>query len=319
MPKAKRSRAECEKIVEAYKYANSKADAARNLNMAFTSFKSVLAAIPRWYPDLIIPHKNRTPAAHGRIEIEVENGIGLVGGDAHYWPGYPPSTAHRAFIFFAKQMKKELAFVCVNGDALDFPRTSRHPPLGWTRMPETKDEIEEAQARLQEIADAAGKVRRFWPGGNHDYRFEMYLAANAPEIANVHGTRLKDHFPLWENCDSLFVNNRPGGVVIKHRWKGGIHATWNNAVNAGRHIITNHLHSQRVTPVTDYNGTRYGVDTGCLCDPWGEQFAYLEDNPRNWRSGFAVLTWVDGDLMPPELVTVIEEGVVSFRGKLWEV
>ena len=68
-----------------------------------------------------------------------------------------------------------------------------------------------------------------------------------------------------------------------------------------------------------YGGTIYGVDTGMLADPWGPQFFYLEQGPRNWRAGFAVLTFNNGILMPPELCQVVAENKVFFRGKLYTV
>lgn len=264
-----------------------------------------------------LPIREATPDAKGRREIEVINGLGIVGSDAHYWPGQPPSTAHRAFCYLAKKLKP--TFTVLNGDALDLPRVSRHPPPGWTRMPETKDELEACSERMGELAKASGKALKFWPWGNHDQRFEVYLASNAPEVANVRGTRLVDHFPDWEPCWSLFINNRPGGLVIKHRFRSGIHATYNNAIMAGRSIATGHLHAQGVRAVTDYNGTRYGIDVGCMADIYSPQFQYLEDNPRPWRAGLAVFRFENGVLMPPELVEVIEPGVVWFRGSRIEV
>ena len=53
-----------------------------------------------------------------------------------------------------------------------------------------------------------------------------------------------------------------GNVVIKHRMKGGIHAAHKNTLHAGTTMVTGHLHSLKVTPFSDYNGTRWGVDTG---------------------------------------------------------
>jgi hypothetical protein len=43
-----------------------------------------------------------------------------------------------------------------------------------------------------------------------------------------------------------------------------------------------------------------------------QQFAYLEHNPVMWASGFAVLTFRNGVLLPPELVEVID-GEAFFR------
>jgi len=108
--------------------------------------------------------------------------------------------------------------------------------------------------------------------------------------------------------------------VIKHRFKGGIHAPWNNTIYAGKTIITGHLHSAKVIPFTDYDGTRWGADTGTLADTFGPQFrAYMEDNPRNWRSAFLFLTFQHYELRWPELVPVLDENHVEFRGEVIEV
>jgi hypothetical protein len=130
------------------------------------------------------------------------------------------------------------------------------------------------------------------------------------------GIHLRDHFPNWEPGWSCWVND----VVVKHRFKGGIHATHNNAVTSGKHMVTGHLHSAKVTPWTDYNGTRYGVDTGCLADPDHRAFVdYTEDNPKNWRSAFALLTFHKGRLLMPELVQVFDDKHVEFRGEVIKV
>jgi len=132
----------------------------------------------------------------------------------------------------------------------------------------------------------------------------------APEYAQMHGVHLKDHFPRWRPCWSVWINDE---VVVKHRYKGGIHATHNNTVNSGKTTVTGHLHSLKVTPFDDYNGTRWGVDTGTLAEPNGPQFLnYMEDNPRNWRSGFVVLRFVRGRLLWPQLVSVLDQDTIDY-------
>ena len=54
---------------------------------------------------------------------------------------------------------------------------------------------------------------------------------------------------------AVFVND---DIVVKHRFKGGQHATFNNALWSGKTVITGHLHSQRVSPITDYWGNTLG-------------------------------------------------------------
>lgn len=262
-------------------------------------------------------HFNATRHAEphpGRIHLEVKNGVCLVGSDFHIWPG-PASVTHRAFVKFCKDLKP--AVVIANGDVMDFPKISRHPPIGWESQPTVQQEIEAAQDRLSEIEKAAYKAQKAWCLGNHDARYETRLATVAPDYARIHGFHLKDHFPAWRTCWSTWIN---GDVVVKHRFKGGIHAAHSNAVMSGKHIITGHLHSAKVTPWTDYNGTRFGVDSGCVAEPFGPQFTdYTEDNSRNWVSGFCVLTFRDSVLLWPELVTKFDDNHVQFRGEVIRV
>jgi len=211
----------------------------------------------------------------------------------------------------------------MNGDAYDFSSISRHPPIGWQSLPTVQEELEIVEERMMELVKASGKAKRFFPLGNHDARFSTFIAKNTPELKGVAGMSLLDHTnPLWEPCWSLYVNNRVGGLVIKHRFKGGLptYAPHNNTLWAGRSIATGHLHSQRVVPLTDLNGTRWGVDVGCLAEIYASPFQdYIEDNPRNWVSGFARFKFINGQLLTPELIRVVEPGIVEFRGELIQV
>lgn len=306
-----------QRAVDALKEHGSQSAAARALGIPRQTFLHHIAEAER---RRLIPQDTIKPLPH-RIEMEIENGVALVGSDAHYWPGII-STAHRAFVKACSDIPN-VKLVDLNGDVFDGASVSRHPPIGWESNPSVIDEIEACKDRLGEIEAATlkqpGKVRKAWKLGNHDARYETRLATVAPEYARIHGVHLKDHFPNWETAWALWIND---DVVIKHRYKGGIHATHNNTVNSGKTIVTGHLHSLKVTPFTDYNGDRWGVDTGTLAQVGGPQFRdYMEDGPANWRSGFAVLTFHEGRLLWPELVHVIDEeaGLVSFRGRVWHV
>lgn len=252
----------------------------------------------------------------GRKHFNVENGVVLVGSDAHYWPGLV-STAHRALLAFCRNLKPRA--VVLNGDGFDGASISRYPRIGWDKRPTVAQELLAVEERMDELEDAAGTKVLYWLLGNHDARFETFLASRAPEFERVPGFQLKDRFPLWIPGWALWLNE---DVVVKHRYKNGIHATHNNTLWSGKSMITGHLHSQRVTPLSDYNGTRWGVDCGCLAASYGPQFEnYTEDNPVNWRSGFAVLTFWKGQLLQPELVRVLDEdqGLVDFRGTVGKV
>lgn len=254
--------------------------------------------------------------SHSRRHFSIGNGTILVGSDAHYYPGIV-STAHRAFCKLARELKPSA--VVLNGDAFDGGTISRFPRIGWDSKPTVAQELETCLQRMTEIEEAAGTKNLFWPLGNHDSRYETFLASRVPEYQGIEGFHLKDKFPLWAPCWAVFVND---DIVIKHRYKNGIHATHQNTVSSGRTIVTGHLHSLKVTPFTDYDGTRWGIDCGTLSCPQGPQFDdYLECNPVNWRSGFAVLTFYNGRLLWPEVCHVLDEdkGLVEFRGQVIEV
>lgn len=254
------------------------------------------------------PRSKPGPEQHkGRLNFDIQDGVVLVGSDAHYWPEIV-TTAHKAFVKFCRTLKPKL--VIANGDMVDGATVSRHSPIGWENRPKLVDEIETCKVRLFEIEKAARDARKVWLLGNHDARYETRLAQVAPEYAKLNGVHLKDHYPSWETAWSLWAND---DVVVKHRFRGGVHARHNNTLHAGKTMVTGHTHALGVTPFSDYNGDRWGVDTGTLAEKYGEQFTdYTEDSPRNWRSGFIVLKFVGGTLLWPQPVHVIGEGVVTY-------
>ena len=257
-------------------------------------------------------------AIERKIDLGIKNGTVIVFSDAHFWPGIR-STAFKGLLY-AIGVYAPTA-VIANGDIFDGASISRHARIGWDKSPSVIEELKACQACMSEIEEVAKaarhNVRLLWPLGNHDARFETFLAANAPQFEHTTGFKLSDHFQKWKKCWSVWLNEK---VVVKHRNKGGIHATHNNTVQSGVTMVTGHLHSLKVTPYVDYNGVRYGVDTGTLADIYGPQFEnYLEQNPVNWRSGFAILTFVNGVLLIPELVMVHTQDTIQFRGKIIDV
>jgi len=251
-------------------------------------------------------------------DLGMLNATVIVFSDAHFWPGIY-STAFKGLLWAIKELKPNA--VIANGDIFDGAGISRHPRIGWAKAPSVMEELKACTISMGYIEEAAKKARHnvklIWPLGNHDARFETFLAANAPQYEHVKGFSLQDHFFAWEPCWAVWINE---GTVIKHRFKGGIHATHNNAIWSGKNIVTGHLHSLKVTPFSDYNGVRYGIDTGTLAEPYGPQFEdYTEHGPLNWRSGFAVLTFVNGKLLLPELVTTHSHDSIEFRGRVIKV
>ena len=303
-----------ERIIDALKRLGSPTRVAKELEMDITTVykrrdriqKKLGITLPSFNARQESVVKTIIPENKRIISHEVENGTVFVASDCHYWPG-EVTVAHKAFVALLTEFKPKT--IVLNGDVFDGSRISRHEPLMGTNPPTPKQEIEACQDRLDEIRNASKNARCFWTFGNHDVRLHRYIAVNAPELSDFQG--LFDYFPGWLTGWRVDIND---DVVIKHRWHNGQHATYNNTLKSGRSIVTGHLHQLKVTPWSDYNGRRWGVDTGTLAEPYGEQFVYTEGNPVNWCSGFAVLTFRNGKLLPPELCEVID-GEAYFRGE----
>ena len=248
-----------------------------------------------------------------RRGMDIEKGRVIVFSDAHFWPDQT-TTAFKALIECIKEYKPT-AIVC-NGDALDGASISRFPRQDWSKLPSVQEELEAVQYYLGEIEKVAKGAKLFWPLGNHDARWEMRIIENLPAFEGVVGTTLKEHFPAWLPCWSFWVND---DTCIKHRLKGGWSAGRANSLNSGVNMITGHTHHLSVIAVNDYNGTRWGVQTGTLADVHGQQFAYTEDSPKDWNSGFVMLSFERSRLLQPEMVRVWGEDEVEFRGKIHSV
>lgn len=264
----------------------------------------------------------RAPAAKlvkkgARSRIQITDGTVLVGGDGHNWPGTKAPTGHRAFVKLARELRP--AAIVYNGDALDGATISRHTRIGWENNPTVKQELDVVGERLGAYEDAAPSAVLSWNLGNHDMRFETFLASRIPEYEGVKGIHLKDHFPTWNPAWSTEIGGK-GGAIAKHRWKGGRFGPIKNATESGRTILTGHDHKLFCIAVSDYDETRWGCHNGMLGAPYEPQFrAYTEDNPVDWQAGFIVLTFHKGKLLPPELVYVTNPNEVVFRGKVIKV
>jgi hypothetical protein len=248
-------------------------------------------------------------------KLSITDGCVLIGSDIHIWPNHR-TTMQQAFIHFAKTLKP--AAIILNGDVADFPSISRHPAINWEKIPTVQEEIAAIRDWLEELIKASPNSRRIWAAGNHDLRFESRIANVLPQAAGIDGMHLKNHFPGWQPCWRVDVND---DIVVRHREYGGEHAGFANVVRSGVTMVTGHDHRLGVVPYTDYKGTRYGVRTGFMCDsPMDPQFvSYLEARMPNWLAGFAVLTFVNGRLLMPEICKKWSDNEVEFRGGIVRV
>jgi len=253
------------------------------------------------------------------VKLKVRDGIVLVAGDQHYHPGNVP-VMHRALCYLAGKTKP---FAIVwNGDAFDGSQISRHPSIGWEDKPSVQQELECVHDRSKEIMDAAPSAKRIWCAGNHDLRLETRIATVASEFRGVKGMHLKDHFPEWTPAWFVTINEgTQAHTEIRHREKGGVHASYNNTVSSGVTLVTGHDHVADVRPYNDRRGRRYGVRHGMTADSARDApfVNYMEGRTPSWQAAFAILTYRDGELLMPELALRWDDKHFQFRGELIKV
>lgn len=247
--------------------------------------------------------------------LTIENGVIVVGSDAHYAPGVIP-VAHKALCNVVAELGTQVQAVILNGDILDGGSIGRHDRIRWSPTVSVKDELEAVQERLgdiEKIRPAGCKLLRTY--GNHCARFETRLSNLVPQYEGIGGFLLRDHLPLWTDSLRIDVND---DMVVIHDWHSGVHSGYNDALKGGCHVVTGHTHELSAKAIRGFKATHYGIKTGMLADEDQAQFDYRNGKPGfNWQSGFAVLTWVDGMLLHPEFCAVREDGKAYFRGKLY--
>ena len=252
------------------------------------------------------------------IHLKIDTGAIIVFSDAHYHPAYEPWTCHRALVRFCKELKPK--FVIANGDIFDFPSISRHHRIGWQHRPTVKQELEYVIDRMAEVEKASIGAKFYHTWGNHDLRFDGFLSNKLPEYEGIGGTSLKDHLPRWQMCWALRINEDE--AQISHRWKTSVHSPHNNTKDAGISYGTGHDHYPRVDPWADIRGLRFGFNSGTLSDIYEddgsqiEPFRYREEAPVHWWSAFAVLNFVNGKMLEPQLVRKWSKNQVQYCGRL---
>lgn len=236
-----------------------------------------------------------------------------IGSDKHNIPGDTPQ-AFKAFLHLLENIKPDI--ILINGDWFDFQSIARFHRIGWQQNPALSEELECGLADLEQIERASPRSKRIFTLGNHDMRFDGKLSNCLPEFENIHGSSLEHHLKKWQVGMSATFNDF---FIVKHRWHGGIHANYNNVLRGGRDIATGHTHKLNIRPWTDYNGTRYGIETGTLSDLYDESFLYTESNAVDWQPGCAVVTVSDNIIIPTVCPIVIDknhrrQGKLHYQG-----
>lgn len=299
-----------EEFIQIYQSSGSNKEAMERLGVSdIRSFRRRLKRIEEKVGTILKPHRNPNTKLpqYEHLTINDFEGVLAVFSDAHFWPN-EESDSYKILLQILPEIKPD--YIISNGDEFDGSSISRFAKDGWSFVPSVADELKACKDSMKAIKEASESSKSMILAGNHTNRLQNYLVNNVPEFVGVEGFSFQDHFQDWEIYISASFNDH---LVIKHNYHGGIHAAWNNVLKSGVSIVTGHTHRLLCRPYTDYRGTRYGIETGTLCNIYGQQFKYMNNNPRDWMEGFCIIT-VDKNTIHPELVSVVN-GTAFFRGK----
>lgn len=164
--------------------------------------------------------------------------------------------------------------IFLNGDIMDCWDISKFTkPLHiQTRMTE---EILETEYFLNRLRQICPKSKIIYIFGNHEYRFECYIANNAKELYGLKGLSLEEQLDLKgkkiEVVNSHQKENfyRYGKLLIGHFDKCNKHAGFtakNLLEDKGVSLIQSHTHRMGSSFKRDFDSLKGAWENGCLCD-----------------------------------------------------
>jgi hypothetical protein len=234
-------------------------------------------------------------------------------GDVHL-PFHDPKAVD-LLLLFIKFYQPDKIFI--NGDLIDCWAISKFAKSLNIDSP-LKTEFELGREFFKSLRTICPKAHIIYIYGNHEFRFERYLAERAEDFYDIRGMTLKEQL----DCDLYkieVVNNhlkenfyRYGHILIGHFNKVQKHAGYtakNLLDEKGMSLIQAHTHRLAHIFKRDYENTKAGAESGCLCDL----------NPPyisipNWHLGFVTITTFPDGFFGITLRPIVEyNGVYKLR------
>lgn len=196
--------------------------------------------------------------------------------------------------------KRKANTILINGDWGDFYACSH-----WQNNPRQRDlgsELRLMRQGLEWLREKFPKARAIYKAGNHEFRWDRYLWAKAPELVDLPFTSMTEILGL-SNLGIEWVDQlRPVSieemlVIHGHEYRFAI----SNPVNPARGLflrtavtsMCSHFHQRAEHSARDGHGKLITTwSTGCLCqlspdyasrNNWSHGFAFVEvEGPRRW-------------------------------------
>jgi predicted phosphodiesterase len=217
--------------------------------------------------------------------FRIDNTNGIIISDLHF--PYQHNQAITSALEYG--LKKNVNFILINGDLLDFAQISRHEREWRQRSP--YEEFESARQFLRELRKAFPKAQIVFKEGNHDERWEKWLYVKAPELFDDPEFQLEVRLKLGELKIEIVKDRRPVSIGKLNVLHGHEMAGSSGGVNPARatflktldNVLVGHYHRTSSHVEATFGGDVISVQSvGCLCtlNPY-----YMRVNKHN--HGFA--------------------------------
>ena len=189
---------------------------------------------------------------------------------------------------FMRSFKPDKIFI--NGDFLDCYAISHFDkPLHIEEK--LCDEIEEAKTILDDLAKITKDITFIF--GNHEFRWDSYLAKKAPELYGLQGLTIEEQLGLKERGIKV-VNSHTkenyvkyGQLLIGHFNKVSQHSAYTAKGlldKWGMSLIQGHTHRGGSFYKRDETGIKVAYENFCLCD-LNPQYC----SKPNWGLGYSTI------------------------------
>ena len=233
----------------------------------------------------------------------------VVAGDFHI--PFHDIDALNLFFKFIKSTRPDT--IILNGDIIDCYKLFKNEQTPISSA-EFEHEVDLTRQVLQRIRNTCPDSEIIMIEGNHEFRLRKYLIQRAPHLYKLllggffdnsnSGTLMDyllncwkykiEYIPLKENMNKFSHNYiQIQDIFIGHFDKVTKHAGYtakNLREDMGVNIVQSHTHRIGSSYKTFLDGTRFGLEIGCLCyDPtyqnacdWqlGFLFAYMENDKK---------------------------------------
>ena len=171
-------------------------------------------------------------------------------------------------------VREKVNTIFINGDLTDFARISRFETDFKKRS--VKEEFDATKEFLRVLRQLFPTQEIYWLKGNHDLRWEKYLAQKVQEIWDDPYWHLEERLRLNEERihlldDKILVKAGKLSITHGHHIFKGIFTPVSPArgayMRAKQNIIVGHLHRASFHPEVNLDGEVVGAwSTACLCE-----------------------------------------------------